>query len=114
MSAFGTLCIGVCHASRLAEIKAKRADRPGSVLDSHSSRRFVTISSSNLPASDASNIIACLSSLAWKWRGKQGECGRFFLEITLISTHERGGRELFGIIDQAGEKSLYEIQFHVL
>jgi len=42
----------------------KLAVKPGSVVDSHSSRRFVTWRSSNLPASDASNVIACLFGLA--------------------------------------------------
>ncbi len=42
----------------------KLADKPGSVVDSHSSRRFVTLRSSNLPADDASNAIVSLFDLA--------------------------------------------------
>jgi len=42
----------------------KPADKPGSVVDSHSSRRFVTLRSSNLPAGDASHVITCLFGLA--------------------------------------------------
>jgi len=42
----------------------KPAGKPGSVVDSHSSRRFVTWRSSNLPAGDASNVIASLFGLA--------------------------------------------------
>jgi hypothetical protein len=42
----------------------KLADKPGSVVDSHSSRRFVTLRSSNLPADDASNVIVSLFDLA--------------------------------------------------
>ena len=45
-------------------LKVKLAGKPGSVVDSHSSRRFVTLRSSNLPADDASNVIACLFGLA--------------------------------------------------
>src|SRR5512135_3803220 len=44
--------------------KVKLADKPGSVVDSHSSRRFVTLRSSDLPAGDASNVIASLFGLA--------------------------------------------------
>ena len=42
----------------------KLADKPGSVVDSHSSRRFVTLRSSNLPADDASNAKVSLFDLA--------------------------------------------------
>ena len=42
----------------------KLAGKPGSVVDSHSSRRFVTLRSSNLPAGDASNVIASIFGLA--------------------------------------------------
>jgi len=44
--------------------EVKLAGKPGSVVDSHSSRRFVTWRSSNLPAGDASNVMACLFGLA--------------------------------------------------
>ena len=44
--------------------EVKLADKPGSVVDSHSSRRFVTLRSSNLPADDASNVIVSLFDLA--------------------------------------------------
>jgi hypothetical protein len=46
------------------ELKVKPADKPGSVVDSHSSGRFVALRSSDLPAGDASNIVACLFGLA--------------------------------------------------
>ena len=52
------------NALWLAEEKVKLADKPGSVVDSHSSRRFVTLRSSNLPADDASNAIVSLFDLA--------------------------------------------------
>ena len=42
----------------------KLADKPGSVVDSHSSRRFVTLRSSNLPADDASHAKVSLFDLA--------------------------------------------------
>ena len=42
----------------------KLAGKPGSVVDSHSSRRFVTLRSSNLPADDASTVIASIFGLA--------------------------------------------------
>jgi len=51
-----------CHFSNSYEVKL--ADKPGSVVDSHSSRRFVTWRSSNLPAGDASNVMASLFGLA--------------------------------------------------
>jgi len=44
--------------------KVKLAGKPGSVVDSHSSRRFVTLRSSNLPADDASSVIVSLFGLA--------------------------------------------------
>ena len=45
-------------------MKVKLADKPGSVVDSHSSRRFVTLRSSNLPADDASHAKVSLFDLA--------------------------------------------------
>ena len=42
----------------------KLTDKPGSVVDSHSSRRFVTLRSSNLPADDASHVMVSLFDLA--------------------------------------------------
>jgi len=48
----------------ICNYKVKLAGKPGSVVDSHSSRRFVTLRSSNLPANDASNVIVCLFGLA--------------------------------------------------
>jgi len=44
--------------------KVKLAGKPGSVVDSHSSRRFVALRSSDLPADDASNVIVSLFGLA--------------------------------------------------
>ena len=45
-------------------IQKKLADKPGSVVDSHSSRRTVARRSSHLPADSASSVIARLFGVA--------------------------------------------------